>query len=180
MRFVPACVALVIILASASAMAQQEDGTFEVPAPGYSGTDTLPADTDNKYQVHVEMNHDLVFRFNVIGDGEIMVCLIPRADPENIRYYTTQPVTEYSVRYPAVIGFDMDYTIMVNSTHPGDVLYNVSIHTEPAEFPNYTPYYILIAVGFVALVVFCWKFVVWQDKKEREEKKKAGRGKRHR
>ncbi|MFO7619145.1 MAG: hypothetical protein R6W91_05765 [Thermoplasmata archaeon] len=170
-------IAMALVPVSAVALGS----SIEVPESGYSGTDTLLPGEDNIYDVHVKMNHDLLFTFHVVGQGDIMVFLIPMDDPANIRYYTSQPVTEYTVRLPAIIGFDKGYSILVNTSYPGEIQYNAEIHTEVVEHPEYSLYYILIILGFVALVVFCWKFVVWQDKRERTAKKadrEARRGKR--
>jgi|GEM_PF-5947215 len=169
-------------------MAQDVTQRFEVPADGYESTDTyLAGDLWNEYIVHVVRDNELIYNFQVVGEGEIMVSLIPGTHPniyssQYTSFSTSQPVTEYSVTFPAVIGFDRDYSIVVNSSGLEDVQYTVNIHTELVEKPDYTIYYILLILGFVAIVIFSYKYVVWQEKKEKEEKKAARekqRGKRH-
>jgi hypothetical protein len=169
-------------MASMAVAAQEEIVQhFEVPADGYSSTDTFIAgDLWNEYIVHVERGHELVYEFAVVGEGTITVALMPGKNPNiysdyYVSYSTTQPVTSYSATFPEIVGFDRDYSILVNSSSPLDVEYTVSIHVRQAETPDYTIYYILIILGFVALVFFSYKFVVWQEKREKEEKRKERR-----
>ncbi len=164
-------------------VAAQEDIVqhFEVPATGYSSTDTFIAgDLWNEYIVHVERNHELVYEFSVVGEGTISVALMPGKNPNiysdyYVAYSTSQPVTSYSATFPEIVGFDRDYSILVNSSSTMDVEYTVNIHVQQAETPDYTIYYILIVLGFVALVLFSYKFVEWQEKREKEEKRKGRR-----
>jgi hypothetical protein len=183
---------MAVLLAMAPMLAvAQEDIVqhFEVPDGEYTGTDVFRADDLwNEYIVHVERGHDLHYSFEVIGQGTITVSLMPGKNPTIYgdyyeRFSTSEPRTSYSAVFPAVVGFDRDYSIVVNSSYPGDVQYRVTISTEPAETPDYTLYYILIILGFVALVVFSYKLVVWQENQEKksrngERRKRSGRRKR--
>jgi len=163
-----------LLFVSAQCLAQTE---VTVPPSGYEGTDTLLASNPVKfYTVTVPAGDELKFSFEVIGEGNITVFLSRTEDPLNYfaMFSSPQPVTEFSGTFPADYGFDREYFLQVNSTAQIDVDYRVGIHTQPASEENYTLYYTLIVLGFVALVVFSYKLVVWQERKERE----AGKGKR--
>ncbi len=171
---------IALVLVPMGAVAQEDPvQRFDVPESGYQGEAVLAAGSEwNEYSVTVPKNHELVFTFQVQGQGDISVYLVPDDNPTNIRYYTTRPVSEYSARVPAIIGFDTDYTILVNTSYPGDVHYTASIHTIEEAHPEYLAYYALIALGFVALVILSYKFVVWQEKREKQKKKEAAKKRR--
>jgi len=115
----------------------------------------------------------------VIGEGKVSVYLSPEHDPfqHYDEYSTDSPVASFHMKVPAYFGSDMGYIITVNSSTNDTVQYTASIYTEKAPTDHYYVYYALIAIGLVALVWLSWKYVVWQDRKERE-KKKEDRGKR--
>jgi len=180
LRFVALIMALMLACAS-MAVAAQERGPMDVPAEGYDGTEILPADEPwMLYKVNVENGHELVYELHVVGNGTFTVFLSPENDPLNyyVSFSTADPVTSFSRTFPADYGFDRIYYIEVNSTLGNELEYTVSIHTPEASTENYTIYYVLIALGFAALVIFSWKFVVWQDRNERREKAEKKRRKR--
>lgn len=182
MRFIGLFLALAIALAPMSALAQ-DFGIVDVPADGYEGTNVLNANNTYTvfYNISVEAGWELVFDFRVVGAGNFSVFLSPMDDPLN--YYTQfsmpQPVTSFSKTFPPNYGFSRYYFIQVNSTDGNEIHYTASIHTEKVT-KDYTLYYVLIIIGFVALVVFSYKYVEWQDRKEKEAKKGQRRGKRRR
>ena len=165
-----------------------------VPASGYSGTDTISlGDMWNEYVVDVPKGYELSYSFQVTGNGSIRVLLVREVGTIDIieaqvNYYIEfsdfGPVTSYSATFPPDFGFDQDYTILVNSTG-GEVTYTASISIQEVENDS-TLYIVLISLGLVGLVVFSWKFVVWQDKQERKaeqaarDKRKSKHGKRRR
>lgn len=172
LKAVAAALALLLVMGPMLASAQYDTGV-DVPAGGYVSTDTVTTDLpDRFYYIHVPEGLELVYDFSVVGNGSITVFLSPKTDPLNyyVEFSTTDDVTEFSRTFPADFGFARDYYIQVNSTFAGDVQYEVDIHTQEAPTGNYNLYYVLIVLGFVALVVFSWKFVVWQEKRERKEK----------
>ena len=170
-----------ILMAPMVALAQEDvPEPIQIPSVGYEHTDTIPADDPWKYYVvHADVGQEITYEFQVIGDGEISIFLSKIDDPLNYytQFSTPQPVTSFSKTFPPDFGFSRDYFIQVNSTSGIDVQYSVKIHTEQTPTKNYTLYYVLIILGFVALVVFSYKFVERQDRKEREAKKQQRRGK---
>ena len=167
---------------------------FQVPASGYSGTDTyFPEDLWNEYQMHVPKGYELEYSFEMTGPGDFTIYLIPHIGTEYIfqgsyfiSYSSDVPVTSYSATFPADFGFAQDYTIVINSTYNGTLEYSASISINEIETPDYTYQYILVILGIIGLVVFSWRLVVWQDKKEKQaeqaareqRKSKRGRGNR--
>jgi hypothetical protein len=182
LKFLSLFIALALVLTPMSAMAQ-DFGVVNVPATGYEGTNVL--NENNTYTVYynisVDAGQELVFDFRVVGTGTFSVFLSPMDDPLNyyVSFSTPQPVTSFSKTFPPNYGFSRQYFIQVNSTDGIEIHYTASIHTEKVD-KNYTVYYILIIFGFVALVVFCYKYVEWQDNKEKAAKKNQRRGKRKR
>jgi hypothetical protein len=162
------------------ALGQEVPEPIEVPPAGYEATDTIPFDDPWKYYViHVGAGQELTYEFQVIGEGNISVYLSPRDDPLNylVSFSSPQAVTSFSRTFPPDYGFAREYFIQVNSTAGIDVEYTVSIHTRDVA-TDYTLQYILLIVGFVALVIFSYKLVLWQEKNEKEARKKKRRGKR--
>jgi len=166
-----------------AALAQDVPEPIEIPPFGYESTDTITVDNPwNYYVVHADAGQEIIYEFQVFGEGNISIFLSKMDDPLN--YYTsfstTQPVTSFSKTFPPDYGFSRDYFIQVNSTSGIDVQYSVKIHTEKAPEKDYTMYYLLLILGFVALVVGSYKLVEWQDKREKAVKKEQKKGKRQR
>lgn len=180
MRLTMLALALAIALLLQGMAAAQDLENIEVPAEGYDGPWTLTsADPSVFYFVHVEEGLELQYSFAVVGNGTVSVFLSPRSDPFN--YYTAfstaEEVASFSRTFPADYGFARDYYIQVNTTSAEDVEFEASIHMSAASKQNYNLYYALIALGFVALVAVSWKLVERQDRMEREEKRRKGKGK---
>jgi len=174
---------LAIILSSVTALAQTVPEPIEVPPAGYESTDTVTAaDSWKYYVVHAEIGQEIHFEFHVAGEGNISVFLSKIDDPLNyyVSFSTPLPVTDFERTFPPDYGFSRDYFIQVNSTSGIDVQYSVKIHTDEASEKNYTLYYALIILGFVGLVVLSYKFVVWQEKRERKAKPGKRRERRER
>ena len=166
-----------------------------VPASGYSGTDTIIlGDMWNEYVVDVPKGHELEYSFQVIGNGSIRVLLVNEVGTISImeaqvNYYLEfsdfGPVTSYSATFPPDFSLPQDYTILVNSTG-GEVTYDISISINEVDAPDYTIYYVLLPLGLVGILVFSWITVNRQDQAEKKakqnarDKRKSSRGKRRR
>ncbi len=171
---------MALLLASFQAAAQT---MVDVPAEGYMGTDTLPANDPARYYiVTVPAGHVLEFDFHVVGEGNITVSLSKMSDPNNyyVSFSTSEPVRDFSRTFPEDYGFDREFFIQVYSTAGIDVDYTAEIHTEEAPEQNYTLHYVLMALGLVGLAVFSYKYVVWQEKQEKKEKQGKRRERRRR
>ncbi|MCK5024039.1 MAG: hypothetical protein KAR56_00315 [Thermoplasmata archaeon] len=167
-----------------------------VSASGYSGTDTLiQGDMWNEYVVEVPKGHELVYSFQVIGNGSIRVLLVnevgtPAIINAQLNYYiefsTFEPVTSYSVTFPPNFSLNHDYTILVANTSYEEVSYNASISINEVDAPDYTIYYVLIVLGLVGIVVFSWVIVNRQEQEKKQaelaarEKRKIKRGRNNR
>ncbi len=197
MRNVSIILAALILLAAMPTSAQNipDVQVNNVPASGYSGTDTIIlGDMWNEYVVDVPKAHELEYSFQVIGNGSIRVLLVNEVGTISImegqvNYYIEfsdfGPVTSYSATFPPDFSLPQDYTILVNSTG-GEVTYTASISINEIEAPDYTAYYVLIVLGLVGIVAFSWITVNRQDQQERQakldarDKRKSKSGKRRR
>ena len=196
-KFIPVILATFILLAAMPTMAQNipDVQVNNVPASGYSGTDTIIlSDMWNEYVVDVPKGHELEYSFQVIGNGSIRVLLVNEVGTISImeaqvNYYLEfsdfGPVTSYSATFPPDFSLPQDYTILVNSTG-GEVTYDVSISINEVDAPDYTIYYVLLPLGLVGILVFSWITVNRQDQAEKKakqnarDKRKSSRGKRRR
>jgi len=194
MRIIALTLIAMVLMAALPVNAQEvPTRIFEVPVTGYSGNDTYsPNDQWNMYQIHVPNGYELEYSFEITGQGNFNISLVNGImhDGVDVLYswiYPNFSVTEessYSATIPIDHGFDKDYTILINSTYNAE--YTASISINEIETPDYTIYYILIILGFIGLVVFSYKLVVWQDKQEKKEEqtsreqRKSRRGKRRR
>ena len=159
---------------------------FDVPAEGYSGTDTYNnTDMWNEYRVNVPRNHELEYEFHITGQGNFTVYLIPHIGAEYllqgsyyISYSSPELVDSFARVFPADPGYEHEYTIVVNST--ANVTYTASISINEVDIPDYTIYYILIILGGIGLVVVSWQLVKLQMRREREAKITARKNKENR
>jgi cbb3-type cytochrome oxidase maturation protein len=197
LKYVSVLLAVFILLAAVPVCAQAPSvQIFDVPSGGYSGTDTLIlGDIWNEYVVEVPKGHELVYSFQVIGNGSIRVLLVNEIGTQliinaQLNYYiefsTSEPVSSYSATFPPNFSLPHDYTILVANTTEAEVSYSASISINEIDAPDYTIYYILIVLGLVGLVVFSWIIVNRQedDKKriaqEARDSRKTKKGKRRR
>ncbi len=198
MKYVSIILAALIILTAIPAAAQQDIPPVQinnVPTSGYSGTDTIIlGDMWNEYVVEVPKGHELVYSFQVIGNGSIRVLLVNEVGTiaimeAQVNYYIEfsdfGPVTSYSATFPPNFSLPQDYTILVNSTG-GEVTYTANISINEVDAPDYTIYYVLIVLGLVGILVFSWIIVNRQEqekakaKQEAREKRNSRQGKRRR
>jgi cbb3-type cytochrome oxidase maturation protein len=197
LKYVSVLLAAFILLAAVPVCAQAPSvQIFDVPSGGYSGTDTLIlGDIWNEYVVEVPKGHELVYSFQVIGNGSIRVLLVNELGTQliinaQLNYYiefsTSEPVSSYSATFPPNFSLGYDYTILVANTTEAEVSYSASISINEIDAPDYTIYYVLIVLGLVGLVVFSWILVNKQedDKKriaqEARDSRKSRKGKRRR
>ncbi len=191
MKYVSIILAAFILLAG-FASAQFPTQNIDVPLDGYEETDVYHHDDLwNAYEVYVPRSHELEYSFQVEGNGSFRVRLVPEVGTEQIltireNYFTEYSMNEstrsYSAIFPANHGFDDEFTILISSD-VGDVIYTASISINEVDTPDYTIYYILLALGLFGIVGFSWVLVNRQeDEKKRiaQEARKSGRGKRRR
>ena len=158
-----------------------------VPASGYSGTDTITqGDMWNEYVVEVPRGHELVYSFQVVGNGSIRVLLVNEVGTQAIinaqlNYYiefsTSEPVTSYSATFPPNFSLNQHYTILVANTSYEEVSYSASISFNEVDAPDYTIHYVLIVLGLIGLVVFSW-ITVNRQEREKKQSEQAARDKR--
>ena len=199
LKYVSIILATMILLAAVPISAQQDDffvQVNDVPASGYSGTDTIrQGDMWNEYVVDIPRGHELVYSFEVIGNGSIRVLLVNEVGTQAIinaqlNYYiefsNSEPVTSYSTTFPPNFSLDHEYTILVANSSSEEVSYSTSISINEVDAPDYTIYYVLIILGIVGIFVFSWIVVNRQENEKKQakldakEKRKSSRGKRRR
>ena len=196
MKIISLFMAAMILLAAVPTSAQNTSPVQvnNVPASGYSGTDKIiSGDMWNEYIVNVPRGHELVYSFEVIGNGTIRVLLVNEIGTQAIinaqlNYYiefsTSEPVTSYNATFPPNFSLSHDYTILVANTSIEEVSYSVSISINEVDAPDYTIYYVLIVLGLVGILAFSWITVNRQEREKQQvkldakNKRKSRKGRR--
>lgn len=195
-KSIPILLATFILLAAMPTMAQDipDVQINNVPASGYSGTDAIPQGYMwNEYVVDVPKGHELVYSFQVIGNGSIRVLLVNEVGTQAIlnaqlnfyiEFSNPEPVTSYSATFPPNFSLNHEYTILVANTSYEEVSYSASISFNEVDAPDYTIHYALIVLGLVGIVVFSWITVNRQEREKKQaeqaarEKRKSKKGRR--
>ena len=147
----------------------------------------------NEYVVDVPKGHELVYSFQVIGNGSIRVLIVNEVGTQAIinaqlNYYiefsTSEPVTSYSATFPPSFSLGHEYTILVANTSYEEVTYNASISINEVDAPDYTIHYVLIVLGLIGIVAFSWITVNRQEREKKQaeqaarENRKSKKGRR--
>jgi len=156
----------------------------EVPVSGYTDMESLNLNNNytRMYNITVPAGYCFTYDFKVYGSEGIVIYLMEKEQPGLFENYSTpDPVMNFSRTTPTDFGYVHEYILGVNSLSGNDTDFRATLIIEKAPTGNYTLYYILILLGLGALVVFSYKYVVWQEKQEKKEKqvqRRKGKGKK--